>query len=165
MGTVAAEGAIVLTDLRAADGGLEELFLSLTEDTQRDDLPAGAVQAPAVTEESPCISATTAPMEIDIGGSEHVPMSRLAKVDFRKALDTRAGRWLVIAILAVLLVIEVIFSLAADDTTNDFSTYLQIAGGFLGYFLPIIIIMLVTSEASQRNGLVTFTRSRDGPGS
>ena len=26
-----------------------------------------------------------------------------------------------------------------------------------GYFLPIIIIMLVTSEASQRNGLVTFT--------
>ena len=27
----------------------------------------------------------------------------------------------------------------------------------LGYFLPIIIIMLVTSEASQRNGLVTFT--------
>ena len=27
----------------------------------------------------------------------------------------------------------------------------------LGYFLPILIIMLVTSEASQRNGLVTFT--------
>jgi ABC-2 type transport system permease protein len=98
-----------------------------------------------------------APMQLDISSTPHVPMSRLAKVEFRKALDTRAGRWLVIAILAVLLVIEVIFSFAANDTDKDFSTYLQIAGGFLGYFLPIIIIMLVTSEASQRNGLVTFT--------
>jgi ABC-2 type transport system ATP-binding protein len=39
---VVAENAIVLTDLRAADGGLEELFLSLTEDSQRDDLPPAA---------------------------------------------------------------------------------------------------------------------------
>jgi ABC-2 type transport system ATP-binding protein len=39
VGHVVAENAIVLTDLRAADGGLEELFLSLTEDTQRDVLP------------------------------------------------------------------------------------------------------------------------------
>ncbi len=29
--------------------------------------------------------------------------------------------------------------------------------GVLGYFVPILIIMLVTSEGSQRNGLVTFT--------
>jgi ABC-2 type transport system ATP-binding protein len=42
VGRVAAEQAIVLTDLRSADGGLEELFLSLTEDSQRDDLPAAA---------------------------------------------------------------------------------------------------------------------------
>jgi ABC-2 type transport system ATP-binding protein len=42
VGRVVAENAIVLTDLRAADGGLEELFLSLTEDSQRDDLPPAA---------------------------------------------------------------------------------------------------------------------------
>jgi ABC-2 type transport system ATP-binding protein len=40
VGRVAAENAIVLTDLRSADGGLEELFLTLTEDSQRDVLPA-----------------------------------------------------------------------------------------------------------------------------
>jgi ABC-2 type transport system ATP-binding protein len=39
---VAAEHAIVLTDLRSADGGLEDLFLELTSDTQRDDVPQGA---------------------------------------------------------------------------------------------------------------------------
>jgi ABC-2 type transport system ATP-binding protein len=44
VGRVAAEQAIVLTDLRSADGGLEELFLTLTEDTQRDDLPAVPTQ-------------------------------------------------------------------------------------------------------------------------
>ena len=39
VGRVAAEQAIVLTDLRAGDeGGLEDLFLELTADTQRDDL-------------------------------------------------------------------------------------------------------------------------------
>ena len=42
VGRIAAEGAIVLTDLRSADGGLEDLFLELTSDTQRDDVPQGA---------------------------------------------------------------------------------------------------------------------------
>jgi ABC-2 type transport system ATP-binding protein len=51
VGTVAAENAIVLTDLRAADGGLEELFLSLTEDSQRDDLPPTTTAAPAAPTE------------------------------------------------------------------------------------------------------------------
>jgi ABC-2 type transport system ATP-binding protein len=42
VGRTAAEGSIVLTDQRSADGGLEDLFLELTSDTQRDDLPQGA---------------------------------------------------------------------------------------------------------------------------
>jgi len=42
VGRVAAEHSIVLTDLRSADGGLEDLFLELTSETQRDDAPEGA---------------------------------------------------------------------------------------------------------------------------
>jgi ABC-2 type transport system ATP-binding protein len=38
VGRAAAGEAIVLTDLRTATGGLEDLFLSLTSDTQRDVL-------------------------------------------------------------------------------------------------------------------------------
>lgn len=38
VGRTAAEKAIVLTDLRAAEGGLEDLFLELTSDTQREVL-------------------------------------------------------------------------------------------------------------------------------
>lgn len=42
VGRVAADNTIVLTDLRSADGGLEDLFLALTSETQRDVLPEGA---------------------------------------------------------------------------------------------------------------------------
>ncbi len=49
VGRVSVEHGIVLTDLRSGDGGLEELFLTLTEDSQRDEL-APVAAAPAATE-------------------------------------------------------------------------------------------------------------------
>lgn len=103
------------------------------------------------------MSATAALGQIDITSTPHVPMSRLAKVEFRKALDTRAGRWFAISIVGLVLVVEVIYALVADEGSKNYGDFLGIAGAVLGYFLPILIIMLVTSEASQRNGLVTFT--------
>ena len=102
-------------------------------------------------------TAVPAPMQLDISSTPPVPLFRLVKVEMRKALDTRAGRWLVIGILGLVVVIEVIYAFAAHDSDKGFQDFLQIPGAVLGYFLPIIIIMLVTSEASQRNGLVTFT--------
>jgi ABC-2 type transport system permease protein len=103
------------------------------------------------------MSTTAAYGQIDISSTEHVPMSRLARVELRKALDTRAGLWFAVSIIALVLVVEVIYAIASNENDRDFGTFLSIAGGVLGYFLPILIIMLVTSEASQRNGLVTFT--------
>jgi ABC-2 type transport system permease protein len=94
---------------------------------------------------------------LDFSSTSQVSMATLARVEFRKALDTRAGRWLVIGILSMVVVVEVIYSFAAPDEDKNLQDYIQIPGGILGYFLPIIIIMLVTSEQSQRNGLVTFT--------
>ena len=84
-------------------------------------------------------------------------MVRHAQVELRKALDTRAGLWFTISILALVLVVQVIYAFAAPDDPKDYGDFLGVAGGVLGYFMPILIIMLVTSEASQRNGLVTFT--------
>ncbi|GAA2126036.1 ABC transporter permease [Nocardioides bigeumensis] len=102
-------------------------------------------------------TAASAPASLELTGTSHVPMARLAKVEVRKALDTRAGRWFAGSILGVVLAVLVIYSLAAPDDAKDFQDYVGLAGGVLGYFLPILVIMLVTSEASQRNGLVTFT--------
>ena len=43
VGRIAAGNQVTLIELRAADGGLEDLFLELTADTQRDDFTEGAV--------------------------------------------------------------------------------------------------------------------------
>lgn len=102
-------------------------------------------------------TAPAVPGQLDISSTSQVPMTRLTRVEVRKAVDTRAGRWLMIAILGLVLVVEVIYAFVADEGTKGLQDFLGIAGGALGYFLPILIIMLVTSEASQRNGLVTFT--------
>ena len=103
------------------------------------------------------MSTTTATGAIDIGSTTQVPLTRLAKVELRKALDTRAGRWFTVSILALVLAVQAIYAFTAPDNEKDYGDFLSIAGGVLGYFMPILIIMLVTSEASQRNGLVTFT--------
>ena len=102
-------------------------------------------------------AAAPAPMTSTSPGPPRVPLTRLVKVEMRKALDTRAGRWLVIGILGLVVVIEVIYAFAANDADKNLQDFIQIPGAVLGYFLPIVVIMLVTSEASQRNGLVTFT--------
>jgi ABC-2 type transport system ATP-binding protein len=47
VGRVAAEHQIVLSDLQSADGGLEELFLNLTGDVQRDEGDAAQPPPPA----------------------------------------------------------------------------------------------------------------------
>ena len=53
VGRASVEHGIVLTDLRSADGGLEDLFLALTEDTQRDAVPSAAPAAPTTPEGAP----------------------------------------------------------------------------------------------------------------
>ena len=41
------------------------------------------------------------PTTLDLSGTSQVPMSRLARVEFRKSLDTRAGRWFAFSIIAL----------------------------------------------------------------
>ena len=84
-------------------------------------------------------------------------MSRIITTELRKMFDTRSGFWLVasIGILAVLASAAVIaFSSDAGMTYNAFAT----AVGYpITVMLPIIAVLSVTSEWSQRSGLTTFT--------
>ena len=86
-----------------------------------------------------------------------IPMTRLVSVELRKMFDTRAGFWLMasVGIVAVLASAAVIVW-APDEaiTQNTFSTAI---GMPLSVVLPIIAILSVTSEYSQRTGLTTYT--------
>ena len=86
-----------------------------------------------------------------------IPTSRLVAVELRKMFDTRAGFWLMasVGIVSVLATAAVIIW-APDEaiTQNTFSTAI---GMPLSVVLPIIAILSVTSEYSQRTGLTTYT--------
>ena len=86
-----------------------------------------------------------------------IPTTRLVKVELRKMFNTRSGFWMLISI-GVLSVIAtgavIIFAPDSDVTYENFAT----AIGFpMSVILPMIAILAVTSEWSQRSGLTTFT--------
>ena len=110
------------------------------------------------TATSPTESPTTGPSRtIDISQDRRVPFTRLVSVETRKAFDTRAGRWFTLSILGLVLVATAIGVLAFPEEAQDHIDMLGLSGGILGYFLPVLMILLVTSEWTQRTGLATFT--------
>jgi hypothetical protein len=86
-----------------------------------------------------------------------IPMPRIVGVELRKMFDTRAGFWLMTSIgIAAVLATAATLLFAPDDqlTQDSFSA----AIGFpMAVILPMVAILSVTSEWSQRSGLTTFT--------
>lgn len=86
-----------------------------------------------------------------------IPTSRLVRVELRKMFDTRAGSWLMasVGIVSVLATAAVIIWAPDEAITQD--TFSTAIGMPLSVVLPIIAILSVTGEYSQRTGLTTFT--------
>lgn len=105
-------------------------------------------------------TATQSSPAIDRGpvmATSPVPFSRTVHVELRKMLDTRAGRWLMIVMSSLSLVVAA--SLAVWGTSEEltFATFVSMMTMPLVMLLPIVGIMAATQEWSQRTGLVTFT--------
>lgn len=86
-----------------------------------------------------------------------IPTSRLVAVELRKMFDTRAGFWLMasVGIVSVLATAAVI--IWAPDEAITQGTFSTAIGMPLSVVLPIIAILSVTGEYSQRTGLTTYT--------
>lgn len=86
-----------------------------------------------------------------------IPLSRITAVELRKMFDTRSGFWLIasIAITSFLAAGGVI--LWAPDDGLTYSTFATAIRFPVVIILPLIAILAVTSEWSQRTGLTTFT--------
>ena len=98
-----------------------------------------------------------APQTLDVSGTPRIPLSRLVRVELRKLVDTRASRWLLIAIALITAAIILIFFLTADQSDRTFLNFMGATATPQGFLLPVLGILLVTSEWSQRTALVTFT--------
>lgn len=89
-----------------------------------------------------------------------IPFSRLLAVEFRKSWDTRASFWLLFAIGAIVLLAELATSIVTgvqgvQDIT--YGVFASVTGFITSVLLPVLGIMLVTSEWSQRTAMVTFS--------
>jgi ABC-2 type transport system permease protein len=105
------------------------------------------------------MSTTTYDHTFDISGTTPVPFGRLVAVELRKMADTRAGRWLLIsiaALTALVLAIQLAVILS-NDLQVDFRDFMIAMNTPMGILLPVLGIMSVTSEWTQRTAMVTFT--------
>ncbi len=103
--------------------------------------------------------AAPAPDSLDVSGTPGIPFSRLFKVELRKTVDTRAGRWLVGITAGAALLADVIFLIVvtAKDIATTYGDFVAGAAFLSQALLPILGIMLVTSEWSQRTAMTTFS--------
>ncbi len=84
-------------------------------------------------------------------------LARLVLVELRKAVDTRAGRWLLVLIALVAVAGAVIVAVTGETGDRNLTHVLGDTSQMVAVLLPVLGILLVTSEWSQRTALTTFT--------
>ena len=84
-------------------------------------------------------------------------MARLTQVEMRKMFDTRSGFWLPICV-GIVAIGTVLITVLTGPNRNH--TFTHVFGNALiptAILLPLIGVLLVTGEFSQRTSLSTFT--------
>lgn len=106
-------------------------------------------------------TASAAPLghALDVTSTSPTPFGRLLRVELRKTWDTRAGLWLLICtglLTAAVMVIQLAVVVVQDISVsyNDFLTSTNFS---IALLLPVLGILLLTSEWSQRTAMVTFS--------
>jgi ABC-2 type transport system permease protein len=84
-------------------------------------------------------------------------MARLTRVELRKMFDTRSGFWLPICVGVVAIVTVLLTVLTGPDVDHTFTHVFGNAVVPTAILLPLIGVLLVTGEFSQRTALTTFT--------
>jgi hypothetical protein len=89
--------------------------------------------------------------------NDQVPLSRVVRVELRKMFDTRSGFWLMSSIVITGLLTMVGTIAFAPDSQLTYYTFAKAIGFPMTVVLPMIAILAITGEWSQRSGLTTFT--------
>jgi ABC-type transport system involved in multi-copper enzyme maturation permease subunit len=87
----------------------------------------------------------------------HLPLSRVVRVELRKMFDTRSGFWLIASIGITGLIATIATIAFAPDQSLTYYTFAKAVGFPITVILPMIALLSITSEWSQRSGLTTFT--------
>lgn len=105
----------------------------------------------------PAPTASVAPTRTRRPAPAPIPFTRLLQVELTKMFDTRSGRWLTVSVAATALVATVAVILVAPDASLTYDTFGSAVGVPIAVLLPVLALLSVTSEYTQRSGLTTFT--------
>jgi len=86
-----------------------------------------------------------------------IPLSRVVRVELRKMFDTRSGFWLIASIGITGLIATIATIAFAPDADLTYYNFAKAVGFPITVILPMIALLSITSEWSQRSGLTTFT--------
>jgi hypothetical protein len=89
--------------------------------------------------------------------TEPIPFGRVLLVELQKMFDTRAGFWLMASIVIASVIATALTVLLGDRDTLSFDSFAGAVGSPMSIVLPVVGILAVTSEWSQRTALSTFT--------
>ena len=107
------------------------------------------------------MSATTiehaAPAQVARTAPAPIPFSRLMTVELIKMFNTRAGFWLMMSMAGTAFIATASVILFAPDSAMTYDNFGAAIGVPMTLLLPVMAILSITSEWSQRSGLTTFT--------
>ena len=98
----------------------------------------------------------TALLTHPITATPQLSFATLLRVELRKATDTRSGRWL-LALIVGLSVLALGWALAHPADGVSFANYGGGMAGVVAFLAPIIGLLAMTAECTQRTALTTFT--------
>jgi ABC-2 type transport system permease protein len=105
------------------------------------------------------MSADAAVLDLPIAGRDadgRPGMGRLTAVELRKMVDTRAGFWLQLAVVALTVIVVGAIDIWGNGEDQRLAQMLSAALAPASVLLPVVGILLVSSEWSQRTAPITF---------
>jgi ABC-2 type transport system permease protein len=89
---------------------------------------------------------------------EGIPFGRLFRVEWGKAVDTRSARWLIAISALATVAIMLAPVLAKHSVSQTYRNYLDFPTFVATTLLPVVAILTMTTEWTQRTVLTTFTQ-------
>ena len=104
------------------------------------------------------MSSATAALGPPLAGRDTRPgLVRLTALELRKMVDTRAGLWLQLSVLALTMGLLFARLFVGADVDHRLVNFLGLVVQPAAVLLPVVGILLISSEWSQRTSLITFT--------
>ncbi|RNI24370.1 ABC transporter permease subunit [Flexivirga caeni] len=95
---------------------------------------------------------------LEAGTASAIPFGRLVALELRKLTDTRAGRVLILVAIGLVVAVGLIGVFSGKPSQDkNLRDFLALGSLPLQLMLPLLGVLAVTAEWSQRTGLVTFT--------